>query len=71
MKLIPNWRAKLNELWSIRAALFMTLVGVLDQILGAIVDHLPPVMYSLLAVLIGIARMVDQTMKTGEDSDYS
>lgn len=72
MKLIPNWRVELNKLWSIRAALFMTLVGVADQILGAFMDHLPPVVYSVLAVLIGVARLADQQVGTGDsDDDYT
>jgi hypothetical protein len=60
MKLIDNWRAELNKLWSIRMALLTALLGSADQILGAFMGNLPPVVYSLLAVLIAVARVVDQ-----------
>lgn len=60
MRLIDNWRAALNKLWSIRLALLTALLGAADQVLSAFVGALPPVVYSLLAVAIAIARVVDQ-----------
>lgn len=62
MKLIDNWRAELNHLWSIRAALFTALLGVADQLLDAMFStgHLPPVVYSLLLVVVSVARVLDQ-----------
>ena len=60
MKLIDNWRAELNRLWSVRAAIFTALLGVGDQILGAFVGALPPVTYSICMVVLVIARVVDQ-----------
>ena len=60
MNLIYDWRAELNKLWSVRIAILTALLGSADQILEPWVGTLPPVVYSILALLIGIARMVDQ-----------
>jgi len=58
--LIPNWRAEINKLWSVRAAILTAIIGEADQILSAWIDHLPPVTYSVLALLILLARIIDQ-----------
>ena len=60
MRLIDNWRAELNKLWSVRAAIFTALLGVSDQILGLFQAHLPPVTYALCAAAIIVLRVLDQ-----------
>lgn len=60
MKLIDHWREELNQVWSVRAAIFTALIGVADQILGAFYGQLPPVVYSILMVVIVVARVLDQ-----------
>lgn len=63
MKLIDDWRVKLNKLWSVRVAIFSALLGVADQILAAFAEtsHMPPLVYALLTVAIVVARFIDQT----------
>lgn len=60
MKLIDNWREELNKAWSVRAAIFTALLGISDQILGAFIGHMPPVVYSLLMVVITVAKVLEQ-----------
>ena len=60
MKLIDGWRESLNKLWSIRVALFTALLGSADQILQIWVSVIPPFIYSLLALAIILARIIDQ-----------
>ncbi len=60
MKLIENWREELNRLWSVRVAILTALLGVADQILSVFGAQLPPVVYSILAVMIALARVVQQ-----------
>ena len=65
MKLVANWREELNKAWSVRAAIFTALLGVSDQILTAFLGSgLPPVVYSVLMVVITIAKILDQTYAT-------
>lgn len=62
MKLIDNWRAELNKAWSVRAAIFTALLGVSDQIIQGIFSAgaLPPVVYSILMVVVTVAKVLDQ-----------
>lgn len=61
MRLINNWREELNKAWSIRAAIFTALLGVSDQILQAFFQMgMPPIMYSVLMVVVTVAKVVDQ-----------
>lgn len=62
MKLVDDWRVQLNRAWSVRAAIFTGLLGISDQLLNAIfgTGHLPPVMYSLLMVVVTVAKVLDQ-----------
>ena len=60
MKLIDNWRDELNKAWSVRAAIFTAILGVSDQILGVFVGNLPPVVYSMLMVVITVAKVLEQ-----------
>lgn len=65
MKLVDNWREELNKAWSVRAAIFTALLGVSDQILNAFLGYgLPPVVYSVLMVVITVAKILDQTYAT-------
>ena len=60
MKLIADWRASINRLWSIRIAIFTALLGVADPILALFQAHIPPITYSVLCALIIIARVLQQ-----------
>ena len=65
MKLIENWRDELNKAWSIRAAIFTALLGVSDQLLQAFFQMgMPPVVYSILMVVITVAKVLDQNGKS-------
>lgn len=61
MKLIDNWRAELNRLWTTKAALIGTYVSVADQILTGFQMYLPAWVYAICFALIMWARLVDQT----------
>lgn len=61
MKLIDDWRAEINRLWSVRVAIFAALLGVADQVLSTFGAQLPPVVYSVIAVAIALARVARQT----------
>lgn len=61
MKLMDGWRDELNKAWSVRAAIFTALLGVSDQLLQAFFSMgMPPVMYSVLMVVVTVAKVLDQ-----------
>jgi len=65
MKLIDGWRDELNRAWSVRAAIFTALLGVSDQLLQAFASvGMPPVAYSILMVIITVAKVLDQNAVT-------
>lgn len=64
MKLIPNWRAELRRLWSIRVGLFFGALNGAMLGLAAFINVIPPTWFLALntlgwAVLIG-ARLLKQ-----------
>lgn len=63
MKLIADWRAEFNRLWSIRLAVLMGLLGFADQLLPALYGVIPPIAYAGLSVLIILSRLVQQKPK--------
>lgn len=60
MKLIAEWRFKLNRLWSVRFAILGMLLAASDQALAAFQMFIPPWAYGLLMLLVIVARMVYQ-----------
>jgi hypothetical protein len=60
MKLIADWRACLNRLWTVRIALFAAFLPFADQILAQFERYIPPWLYSLLFLAIIAARMFQQ-----------
>ena len=64
MKLIKDWRAQINRLWSVRVAIFLALLPVADQILSLFDKYIPHFWYAILSMLIIVARVLDQTPKT-------
>lgn len=60
MKLIDEWRAKLNKLWTIRLAILGMLLAAADQILSAFQMFIPPWCYGLLSLAVIVARLVYQ-----------
>lgn len=60
MKLIAEWRFKLNKLWSVRFAIIGMLLAAADQMLAAFQMFIPPWAYGLLMLLVIVARMVYQ-----------
>ena len=65
MKLIDGWREQINRLWSVRVAIVLALLPVADQILGLFDKYIPAFWYSVLSMLIIVARVLDQTPKNG------
>lgn len=61
MKLIKDWRQKLNKLWSIRLALFTALLGAADPILSSLVGTIPPAVYASLSIAVVLARVIHQS----------
>lgn len=61
MKLIKDWREVLNKAWSVKTAIFTALLGVADQILYAFMESVPPVVYSVLMVLVVVVRVLEQS----------
>ncbi len=68
MKLIDQWRAQLNRLWSVRLAILTALLAVADQLLGLFNGLIPPVWYAVLSMLVIVARVVDQAPKATNGS---
>lgn len=62
MKLIDNWRAELNRLWSVKLAILGALLASGDQILAALsgAGVISPMMYALLSGAVVVARIVQQ-----------
>lgn len=60
MKLIEQWREKLNKLWSVRFAILTALLAVADQLLLPFEGRIPPATYAVLSVLIIVARVIYQ-----------
>ena len=61
MKLIDGWRAELNRLWSVKLTMFTALLAVADVILAQFQASLSPLVYAVLATLIIVTRIVQQT----------
>lgn len=66
MKLIDDWRAQLNKLWSVRIAILTALLASADQILAAFNLFIPPVWYGVLSLLVIVARLVYQPAKPND-----
>ena len=60
MKMIDQWRAALNKLWSVRIALLTALLALGDQMLSIYGAQLPPAVYGGLSVVFIVARLVKQ-----------
>lgn len=60
MKLIDDWRAKLNKMWSVRVAVFTALLASADSILSAFVGSIPPLVYAVLSIVIVAVRVMHQ-----------
>ena len=60
MKLIQDWRIKLNQLWSVKLAIATALLVSADQILAAFDKFIPPFWYGILSIGIIVARLVYQ-----------
>lgn len=60
MKLIEEWRSKLNKLWTIRLAILGMLLAAADQILAAFQMFIPPWCYGLLSLAVIVTRLVYQ-----------
>ena len=60
MKTISDWREVLNRAWSVRAAIFTAFLAVGDQILGAFIGHIPPMLYGALMLVLIVLRVVNQ-----------
>ena len=70
MKLIDDWRAQLNRLWSIRLALLSALFSALEAGLPPFVDSIPPRLFATLSavaavgtILVRLLRQPDGTAK--------
>lgn len=63
--LIPNWRAELNRLWSIKLAIWGSLLASGDTILYALsgAGLITPAMYGFLLLVVIGARLWDQHAK--------
>lgn len=62
MKLITNWRAQLNRLWSVRIAVLAALLASGDQILAALsgAGVISPIVYAVLFGVLVAVRMIQQ-----------
>lgn len=62
MKLVADWRAQLNRLWSVRIGIFTALLASGDEILTTLNGggFLTPKWYAGLALAIVVARVVQQ-----------
>lgn len=60
MKLIADWRAALNRLWVVKAAVIGALMPVADQILAQFERYIPAWLYSLLFISIILFRVLQQ-----------
>lgn len=60
MKLIDDWREKLNTLWSVKLAIFTALLAVADQVLALFSGAIPPLTYAVLAAAIIVVRVIAQ-----------
>ena len=60
MKMIEEWRAAINKLWSVRIALLTALLALGDQMLSLYGAQLPPAIYGSLSVAFIVARLVKQ-----------
>lgn len=69
MRLIDDWRAQLNRLWSVRVAILLALLPAADQILSLFDKYIPAFWYSILSLLIIVARVIDQTPKDAAPKD--
>lgn len=63
MKLIQGWRTEINRLWSVRVAIVLALLPVADQVLALFDKYIPPFWYSVMSMLIIVARVLDQRPK--------
>jgi len=68
MKLIDNWRAELNRLWSVRIAIFMALLSAGDQVLASQQGTIPPITYGALSILFIVLRLVLQQKTANADA---
>lgn len=70
MKLIDDWRAKLNALWSVRLAILTALLAVADQLIAPFEKVVPSWAYALLSIAIIVARVVYQPkLASGDQSE--
>lgn len=60
MKLIQDWRKKLNALWSVRLAILTALLAVADQLIAPLERIVPAWAYALLSIGIIVARVIYQ-----------
>ena len=67
MKLIDDWRKKINGLWSVRFAIFTALLAVADQLIEPFEKVIPSWIYALLSVGIIVARVVYQPKLSSGD----
>lgn len=64
MKLIDDWREKLNTLWSVKLAIFTALLAIADQVLALFSGVIPPLTYAFLAAAIIVVRVIAQPKPT-------
>jgi len=60
MKLISDWRACINRLWTVRIALIAAFLPIADQVLDQFQRYIPHWLYSVLFLLIIVARVFQQ-----------
>ena len=64
MNLIRDWREALNKAWSVRIAILMALLSVVDQLLPALGGFMSPLAYAALSIVLVLSRLAIQTNDT-------
>lgn len=65
MKMIDDWRAELNRLWSVKAAVLTALLAMAEQVTPALQEFIPPSVYAGLSILIILLRLWKQKDTSG------
>ncbi len=61
MKLIEDWKQTILKAWSVRAAIFVALLPVVEHALPQFIGQINPFVYSGLMIALVIARVLSQS----------